>query len=146
MFRSFLALIALAFALPAQAVKIQKLECFAQNKTKVEVTFVRAIDPLNPWIGTYNFGAQLEVFSSRGVYGRADMRMSPLQYTTDLDMRGDAAGLDGGAVYLRLAPIVTEGNFSGHYRGQLFVNDLDAKAYFNFKDVGNQPGLTCTAQ
>ncbi|MFS4459606.1 hypothetical protein [Bdellovibrio sp. HCB2-146] len=146
MIRAILALLVVAFIVPAYAVKIQKLECFAQNKTKVEVTFVRAIDPLNPWIGTYNFGAQLEVFSSRGIYGRTDMRMSPLQYTTDIDMRGDAAGLDGGAVYLRLSPIVSGGNFSGQYRGQLFVNDLDAKAYFNFRDAGNQPGLTCTAQ
>lgn len=146
MVRMVLAFVTLAFALPAQAVKIQKLECFAHDKTKVEITFHRATDPLNPWIGAYEFGAQIEVFSARGIYGRDDMRMSPLKYTTDIDMRGDASGLDGGAVYLRLSPVVADGNFSGHYRGQLFVNDLQAKAYFNFRDSGNQPGLTCTAQ
>jgi hypothetical protein len=136
-----IALLALAFALPVQSAKIQKLSCRAWDSTQVEIVFNRRVDPLVPFT-SYEFGAQLEVFSKRGVYGRADVRITPLKTTHDFDLRGDA----GGAIFLRLTPGLTQNEFSGKYTGQLFVNDLDAKAYFNFKDTGSLPGLLCDAQ
>ena len=139
--RYLIALLSVALALPVQAAKIQKLSCHAWDQTPIEIVFSHAIDPLVPFT-TYEFGAQLEVFAKRGVYKRADVRISPLKTTHDVDMRGDA----GGALYLRLSPVLNQNEFSGKYMGQLFVNDLDAKAYFNFKDTGSQPGLQCDAQ
>jgi hypothetical protein len=136
-----IALLALAFALPVQAAKIQKLSCRAWDSTQVEIVFNRPVDPLVPFT-SYEFGVQLEVFSKRGVYGRADVRITPLKTTHDFDLRGDA----GGAVFLRLTPGLIQNEFSGKYTGQLFVNDLEAKAYFNFKDTGSLPGLLCDAQ
>ena len=136
-----IALLALAFALPVHAAKIQKLSCRAWDSTQVEIVFNRPVDPLVPFT-SYEFGAQLEVFSRRGVYGRADVRITPLKTTHDFYLRGDA----GGAVFLRLTPMLVQNEFSGKYTGQLFVNDLDAKAYFNFKDTGSLPGLLCDAQ
>lgn len=143
--KSVMALWGLVFGLvlagPVQAAKIQKLSCRAWDSSQVEVVFNRPIDPLIPFT-SYEFGAQLEVFSKRGVYGRADVRITPLKTTHDYDLRGDA----GGAVFLRLSPMLSQNKFSGKYTGQLFVNDLDAKAYFNFKDTGSLPGLLCEAQ
>jgi hypothetical protein len=136
-----IALLALAFAGHAQAAKIQKISCRAWDSTQVEIVFNHSINPLIPFTN-YEFGAQLEVFSKRGVYGRADVRITPLKTTHDPDLRGEA----GGAIYLRLTPMLSQGEFSGKYVGQLFVNDLDAKAYFNFKDTGSLPGLLCDAQ
>lgn len=134
-------LLGLVFAGPIQAAKIQKLSCRAWDTTQVEIVFSRPVDPLMPFT-SYEFGAQLEVFSKRGVYGRADIRITPLKSTHDFYLRGDA----GGAVFLRLTPMLNQNEFSGKYSGQLFVNDLDAKAYFNFKDTGSLPGLLCDAQ
>lgn len=134
-------LLALAYVAPGYASKIQKLSCRAWDSTEIEIVFSRAVDPLVPFT-SYEFGAQLEVFSKRGIYGRADVRITPLKTTHDADLRGDA----GGAVYLRLTPMLSQAQFSGKYKGQLFVNDLDAKAYFNFKDTGSLPGLLCEAQ
>ena len=124
----------------AQAAKIQKLSCRAVDQTAVEIVFSRAFDPLVPFT-VYEFGAQIEIFGKRGLYGRADVRITPLKTTHDVDLRGDVAD----AVYLRLAPVVTQGQFAGTYVGQLFVNDLNVKAYFNFKNTGAMPGLSCDA-
>jgi hypothetical protein len=139
--RFLIALSTLALALPVQAAKIQKLSCRAVDQTPVEIVFARAINPLVPFT-SYEFGARLEVFSKRGVYGRTDIRITPLKTTHDFDLRGDA----GGAVYLRLTPVVIQNEFAGKYTGHLFINDLDAKAYFNFKGTDSQPGLLCEAQ
>lgn len=136
-----IALLWMAFAGPVYAAKIQKLSCRAWDSTQIEIVFSRPVEPLVPFT-SYEFGAQLEVFSKRGVYGRADVRITPLKTTHDADLRGDA----GGAVFLRLIPMLSKNEFTGKYSGQLFINDLDAKAYFNFKDTGSLPGLLCEAQ
>lgn len=64
--------------------------------------------------------------------------MTPEIYTTDINLRGDADG-----VHLRLYPQTSSAGEYTHYTGQVFINNLDAKAYFNFKDLGEQPGLYC---
>lgn len=131
---------ALVFAVSAHAGKVQTLKCLSADQTPVEIVFNRGVDPLVPFT-SYEFGAQLEVFSKRGIYSRTDVRITPLKTTHDMDLRGDA----GGAIYLRLSPILNQNAFSGKYQGHLFVNDLDAKAYFNFKGTDSQPGLVCEA-
>lgn len=135
-----LSLLTLAFAVSAHAGKVQTLKCLSADQTPVEIVFSRGVDPLVPFT-SYEFGAQLEVFSKSGVYGRADVRITPLKTTHATDLRGDA----GGAVYLRLSPVLVQNVFAGKYQGHLFVNDLDAKAYFNFKGTDSQPGLMCEA-
>ena len=138
--KAVLCVLTLSLAVSAQARKVQTLKCLSADQTPVEIVFNRGVDPLVPFT-SYEFGAQLEVFSKRGIYSRTDVRITPLKTTHDMDLRGDA----GGAVYLRLSPIVNQNVFSGKYQGHLFVNDLDAKAYFNFKGTDSQPGLTCEA-
>lgn len=64
--------------------------------------------------------------------------MTPEVYTTDINLFGEAAG-----VYLRLYPQIGAEDEYTHYTGKLFINDLNAKADFNFNNHGDKPGLEC---
>lgn len=135
-------------AMPAMAVQISKLNCVpgvgGSERAQVTVVFARSIDPLKPIIGWYSMGATLQVLSPQSgrIYNRTDLRMTAIDSLTDVNIRGDA----GNCVYLRLYPEIINAQATGHYTGQLFVNDLQAKAYYNFSDDQGQPGLICQGQ
>lgn len=133
-------------ALSAQAVSITQLTCQTITRDAVvKIQFDKAVDPMQPWIGWGSFGASLEVkvLNSRQSYKRTDLRISPIASAEDVNMRGDASGFDGGALYLRLNPQISNGQATGAYTGQLFINDLNARMYFNFSSDGKTPGLIC---
>lgn len=131
----------LTMATRSFAVELNSIKCQTAKSANhtVEISFLRSVDPLNPFIGFLFFSAKLTVFKNEvKVYSNPSLRITPEIYTTDINLRGDAAG-----VYLRLYPQTSnEGDYT-HYTGQVFINDLDARAYFNFRDIGDQPGLYC---
>lgn len=132
--------IILTFALQTLAAEIKTLTCTTAKSEihSVVIEFPRNVNPLSPFIGFLSFTASLSVYKyDVKVYQHKNIRITPEVYTTDINLRGDAEG-----VYLRLYPQIKEGEFS-HYTGQLFINDLNQKAYFNFKDADDQPGLNC---
>lgn len=122
------------------ATTVQNLTCVPSKDSgiQVQISFYKGIDPLHPFIGVYDFGATLRVSqkSSNRVYENS-LRVTPELNYHDDKLRGDAEG-----VYLRLYPQKSNGEFS-HYTGQLFVNDLNVKAYFNFSNANGRPGLVC---
>ncbi len=139
--RFIILVLILTVATETFAVELKSINCQTAKSANhtVAVSFFRPIDPLNPFIGFLFFTAKLSVFKNKIlVYENINVRMTPEIYTTDLNLRGDANG-----VHLRLYPQTTnEGEFT-HYTGQLFINDLEARAYFNFKNEGETPGLDC---
>lgn len=125
----------------AIAVEVKSLTCQTAKSADhtVVINFFRPVNPLSPFIGFLFFGAELSVYKNNSlVYENKNVRMTPEVYTTDINLRGDTDG-----VYLRLYPQTTaKGEFT-HYTGQVFINDLNTKAYFNFRDIDSQPGLYC---
>lgn len=138
--KTLLVLIALTFSLSAFAV--QTVECTpGQNSNiKLIVTFVKNIDPAKPFIGSYNWGASLKVIHPQASknYENKNIRMTPEVYYSDISLRGDAEG-----IYLRMYPHFDDNGVFLNYTGQVFINDLDYKAYFNFIDRDGVPGFTC---
>lgn len=136
----FIALSSLLFS--AQVFAIQNVVCIPAQKpnVKILVTFNKNIDPAKPFIGSYNWGATLTITQtgSPKVYENKTVRMAPEVYYSDINLRGDAEG-----IYLRLYPHFDSNNNFTNYDGQLFINDLDYKIYFNFIDRDGVPGLTC---
>ncbi|MCM2353160.1 MAG: hypothetical protein NDI63_06035 [Pseudobdellovibrio sp.] len=133
-------ILATVFTTKTFATDVKTLTCSTAKSEihSVVVDFPRSVNPLSPFIGFLSFTATVSVYKyDVKVYENKNVRVTPEVYTTDINLRGDAEGL-----YLRLYPQVVEGEFS-HYIGQLFINDLDKKAYFNFKDISDQPGLDC---
>ncbi|MBO9666694.1 MAG: hypothetical protein J7501_07750 [Bdellovibrio sp.] len=123
-------------ALPAMA-SITSLKCTTiGHEAAVRIQFERSVDPQNPWIGWNQIQASLEVQPERShqIYKTAIV-LSPLTNGNHGDMRGDATQ---GGVYLQLFP-----QANGTYTGQLFINDLDARVYFDFRSEGNEAGLKC---
>ncbi|KYG63251.1 hypothetical protein AZI85_04235 [Bdellovibrio bacteriovorus] len=133
--------ILIALSSSSALASVTRLICIpSQNDdVQIEVLFNKAIDPKTPFIGSYNFGATL-IVKEKGFaqnYTNSNIRMTPEVYYSDISMRGDAEG-----VYLRLYPQFKGSEFS-HYTGQLFVNDLETRDYFNFRDSGAGPGFSC---
>ncbi|QDK39485.1 hypothetical protein [Bdellovibrio sp. NC01] len=138
-----------AFAVPVMAVSVTQVNCKTiEGRETVRILFDKSVNPAQPWTGFGYFGASLEVkvVNSRQSYKRSDVRMSPIKSYDDVDMRGDAQGFDGGALYLQLYPEIVNGQATGKFTGQLFVNDLDARAYYDFRSEGRTPGLVCVGQ
>lgn len=133
-------IVALLFAVPSLASAVTSITCVPARDTdfRVQVNFNRDINPLIPFIGVYEFGAALKITQKNSRYAyQINLRMSPEENYQSDKVRGDAEN-----VYLKLYPQQKNGQFS-HYTGQLFVNDLNVRAYFNFMDLGSEPGLTC---
>lgn len=135
-----LGMILMASATVAGAATVQNITCVPSKdpSTKVQISFYKSIDPLRPFIGVYDFGATLRISreGSSRIYENA-VRVTPEVSYHDDKLRGDAEG-----VYLRLYPQQANGEFL-QYTGQLFVNDLNVKAYFNFSNTNGRPGLVC---
>lgn len=111
-----------------------------RKEIQIEVLFGRSIDPLHPVIGNYYVTAELRVKekNSRNTYVRPDVQLYPEKGTADTNLRGGATGM----VHLRLNPQFKDGIFVAYF-GDLFVNDLDVKAYFNLVGSGSEPGMYC---
>lgn len=107
----------------------------------VRVQTSRAVDPQHPWIGFSTIDANLQV-QIKGAYSKYDtaIALTPISGSDDLNMRGDATQ---GGVYLQLYPQIVNGQATGKYTGQLFINDLDKREYFDFRSEGKEPGLVC---
>lgn len=126
--------------LNAHAVRTLNCTPSVDDRLSLDITFSRDITPERPFVGLYEFGATLKVKrqNSNQTYTNSNVRMTPEVYTTDTNLRGDAAG-----VYLRLYPHFDGRNVFTHYTGQVLINDLDVRAYFNFTDSYGQPGFVC---
>lgn len=140
-----LILILCTFLLTAPAFALTRLDCGpyssdARKDVRVEILFSRVIDPERPVIGNYYVTAELRVTgqNSRNTYVRPDVQLYPENGTTDVNLRGGAAGM----VHLRLKPQFKDGSFVA-YHGDLFVNDLDAKFYLRLVGTGAEPGIYC---
>jgi hypothetical protein len=118
-----------------------QLNCATITGDNVRIQTDRGIDPQNPWVGFSTISAHLIVKEDRSnnLY-KTDITLSPLKEYLDLNMRGDASQ---GGVYLQLYPQIVNGQATGKYTGQLFVNDLDQRRYFDFRSEGREPGLVC---
>ncbi|WP_413290970.1 hypothetical protein [Bdellovibrio sp. HCB337] len=126
----------------AMAVSVTQLHCETiDSETTVQIQFDSAVDPAKPFIGWPNLPATLEVrpYRSRNIYKTA-IHFTPLKGGEAYDLRGSAAQ-EG--VYLQLFPEIVKGEATGNYTGQAFINDLDARVYFDFRSEGSIPGLTC---
>ena len=130
----------IASATVAATTTVQNITCVPSKDSgvKVQISFYKGIDPLHPFIGVYDFGATLRISQERStrIYENS-LRVTPETTYHDDKLRGDAEG-----VYLRLYPQKSNGEFS-HYTGQLFINDLNVKAYYNFSNANGRPGLVC---
>lgn len=138
--KPFIILLSLIFS--AQVFAVQNVVCIPAQKpnVKILVTFNKNIDPAKPFIGSYNWGASLVITQagSPKVYENKSVRITPEVYYSDINLRGDAEG-----IYLRLYPRFDADNNFTNYDAQLFINDLDAKVYYNFIDRDGVPALTC---
>ncbi len=111
-----------------------------RNSTyQINIIFPRDTNPLHPFVGFLNFMATVQIFNPQNQleYENKKIRVTPEVYTTDINLRGDAEG-----VYLRLYPQITNDQFT-HYTGQIFINDLDTKNYYNFRSSDSAPGFVC---
>lgn len=126
--------------LKAHAVRTLNCTPAINDRLSLEITFSKDINPEKPFIGFNEFGATLKVKkqNSNQSYTNSNVRITPEIYTTDLNLRGDAAG-----IYLRLYPQFDGHNAFTHYTGQVLINDLDVRAYFNFSNSYGQPGFVC---
>ena len=126
--------------LNAHAVRTLNCKPSIDDRLSLDITFSKDISPEKPFIGFYEFGATLKVKrqNSNQTYTNSNVRITPEVYTTDTNLRGDAAG-----IYLRLYPHFDGRNVFTHYTGQVLINDLDVRAYFNFTDSYGQPGFVC---
>ncbi len=126
----------------ANAFAVRTVECIPGQDTdmRVIVTFNRDIDPKKPFIGAYDWGATLKVVKPRSNnnYVNPNLRVTPIANYSDVNLSGNAAG-----VYLQLYPQFNNQDVFTNYEGQLFVNDLDARVYFNFTDRDGITGLIC---
>jgi hypothetical protein len=139
--KQLIAFLALSWASIFAKAAVTQLHCTTIDQdATVHVQFDKAVDPANPWVGWTMFHAVIEVRPARSaqVY-RKEIVMTPLNGIQSAEMRGDATE----AVYLRLAPVMVNGQATGAYTGQLFVNDLDVRAYYRFMNDGAEPGLRC---
>lgn len=118
-----------------------QLNCSTITGDLVRIQTDRAVDPQSPWVGFSTINAHLTVKEDRSnnLY-KTEIVLTPIQGSGELNMRGDATQ---GGVYLQLYPQLVNGKASGKYTGQLFVNDLDQRRYFDFRSEGNEPGLVC---
>lgn len=133
--------IALSFLFSLQAFAVQTITCTPSSNpnVKLSVTFHKDIDPAKPFIGSYNWGAVLKIARpGKPEYVNSKVRMTPEVYYSDISLRGDAEG-----IYLRLYPHFDGNDKFVNYDGQLFINDLDYKVYYNFIDRDGTPGLVC---
>jgi len=121
---------------------IQNLVCkpTKNSQIQVEIQFYRDINPRQPFIGLLEFGAVVKVIHpiASKSYTDKSVRMTPEVYTTDINLRGDSE-----SSRLRLYPQFNQQGEFTNYLGQLFVNDLETKSYFNFVNEGQTPGLVC---
>lgn len=130
-----------SFLFSAHAFAVQTVVCTPAQKPDVvvTVTFYKDINPAKPFIGSYNWGATLKISRpGKTDYLNQTVRMTPEIYYSDISLRGDAEG-----IYLRLYPHFDANNNFLNYDGQLFINDLDYKIYYNFIDRDGIPGFTC---
>jgi hypothetical protein len=135
--------------LSVQASAVHKLVCVPgyeemRKDAVIEVTFTYNIDPLKPFVGRYEMGAELKFkdLVTHQLYTRPDLVMRPESGTADVSMRGGAAGM----VHLRLSPVIKNGAFTGRYTGDLFINDLNVRAYYNLVGTSKEPGILCEAR
>lgn len=131
----------LSLSFSAQVFAVQTVVCTPAQKPNIVVTviFNKDIDPKKPFVGTYNWGATLKIaVPGKPEYINSSVRMTPEVYYSDITLRGDAPG-----VHLRMYPHFDSETHFTNYEGQLFLNDLDYKIYFNFIDRDGVPGLTC---
>ena len=125
----------------ANVFAVQTVVCSPAQKpdVKVTVTFNKDINPAKPFIGSYSWGATLKISRpGKPDYINQSVRMTPEVYYSDISLRGDAEG-----IYLRLYPHFDGNDNFTNYDGQLFINDLDFKVYYNFIDRDGIPGFTC---
>lgn len=131
----------IALLLCTQAFAVQEIICIPQkNKNlRIQFHFPRDVDPAHPFRGFLYFNTTLKIndLNENRIYQNPYIRITPEVYTTDINLRGDAED-----VYIRLYPQFENEKFS-HYTGQLFINDLNTRSYFNFRNENNQPGFIC---
>ncbi len=110
----------------------------------IEVIFNRTIDPLKPVVGAYNLGAALKFHDkiTGQTYTRSDVVLVPAASMDDVNLRGGAAGM----VHIRVSPVLKNGAFMGRYTGDLFINDLDSRHYYNLTGTSQEPGIVCEAR
>lgn len=140
--KALLSIIISFAASSVMATTVSELHCKTINGVDtLHIEFQAPIDPVKPFIGWPNIPATLEVhpYRSNNIYKTA-IHFVPLKGGQDINLRGGAAQ-DG--VYLQLFPEVVNGEATGHYTGQAFINDLDVRAYFDFRSRGTVPGMRC---
>lgn len=139
--KNIFAFLALSLASVLAQAAVTQLHCTTIDQdATVRVQFDKAVDPASPWVGWTMIHGRIEVRprQSAQVY-RKEIVITPLNGVQSPDMRGDATE----AVYLRLSPVLAGGQATGEYTGQLFVNDLDVRAYYRFMNDCYEPGLRC---
>jgi hypothetical protein len=116
-----------------------ELHCRPSKDRNVSITieFHKQIDPLKPFIGLPYFGATLIVENNK-FYKNTNLKLTPERSYQHLDLRGDAEG-----VYLKLYPQINSQTLFTHYEGQLFINDLNVRAYYNYVDSEFGAGFIC---
>lgn len=107
----------------------------------VEISFNGAVDASKPLVGRYELLGRFRLQDTKRhrIYERADLKLYPVSGTADVNLSGGA----GGYLHVRLFPIFQGANFSGNYHAQVFINDLDTKAYYNLTGNSQAPGLFC---
>lgn len=128
---------------------ISRLNCVSgyepmRDEAAIEIIFSRAIDPLKPVVGSYNLGAVLKLHDkiTGQTYVRSDVVLVPSNSMSDVNLRGGAAGM----VHLRISPVLNNGTFVGRYTGDLFINDLDSRHYYNLVGSSQEPGIVCESR
>lgn len=114
------------------------------QEADVEIFFDSAVDATKPLVGRYELLGHFRLKDTKRnrVYERSDLKLYPMTSTIDVNLQGGAAGY----LHVRLYPVFAQGQFSGHYQAQVFINDLDTKAYYNLTGSAQMPGLFCKVQ
>lgn len=115
-----------------------------QDDALIEVIFPRETYATRPFMRFAEIWAKvtIEHRKLKKKYVREHVLFIPETHPPGPDMRGQSSD----SLYIQLHPEFIQGEFSGTYYGQLFINDKDPEfrgTYFRWINSENGPGIIC---
>ncbi|MGE3608400.1 MAG: hypothetical protein AB7I27_02340 [Bacteriovoracaceae bacterium] len=101
---------------------LQTILCTPMDRSypKIEIEFKRAINPIHPFIGTYEIHAALKIED----YKNNGLIIVPESSYASPNLKGQSSD----DIYLRLWPQIEDDQFK-YYTGKILINDHETKLY-----------------